>query len=93
LLPILPWLSYKIIAGIGQLAKDPKPPNSIMEWFAKLAGHIAGLVVVFLFSIPALVYEYLLQPIASIYWGIIIIYFLALLGWLLFKKPSTPADH
>jgi uncharacterized protein YacL len=93
LLPILPWLSYEIIAGIGQMAKNSKPATGVIDWFIKLIGHIVGIIITLLFSIPALIYEYLLQPIAFIYWSITIIYFIILLGWLSFKKPSIPTDN
>lgn len=93
LLPILPWLSYEIIAKIGQMAKNSEPATGIIDGFAKLVGYIVGLFITLVFSAPALIYEYLVQPNAPTYWGITIIYFLVLLGWLLFKKLSNPTTH
>lgn len=93
LLPILPWLSYEIIAWINQMAKNPKPATGVIDGFVKLIGYVVGFIITLVLAIPATIYEYLLQPIASIYWSITIIYFFVLLGWLLLKRPSISATH
>jgi uncharacterized protein YacL len=92
LLPILPWLSYEIIAWINQTAKNAKPATGVLNGLAKGIGYIVGFLITLVLSIPALIYEYLLQPIASIYWCAVIIYFVALTIWLL-KKPSNSTTH